>query len=52
VGFRDIRLCFDLETDAPAGKLESLIKLTQRCCVVYQTLQTPAKLTLSMRSIS
>ena len=50
VGFRDIRLHFDLDTDAPADKLESLIKLTERYCVVYQTLKTPAKLVLSVRS--
>jgi uncharacterized OsmC-like protein len=47
VGFRDIRLRFDLDTDAPADKLESLIKLTERYCVVYQTLKTPATLALS-----
>jgi uncharacterized OsmC-like protein len=51
VGFRDIRLRFDLETDAPADKLESLIKLTERYCVVYQTLRTPAKLALSVRTM-
>ncbi len=50
VGFRDIRLRFDLETDAPADKLESLIKLTERYCVVYQTLRTPANLALSLRT--
>jgi uncharacterized OsmC-like protein len=50
VGFRDIRLRFDLDTDAPADKLESLIKLTERYCVVYQTLRTPAKLDLSVRT--
>jgi uncharacterized OsmC-like protein len=48
VGFRDIRLRFDLQTDAPADKLESLVKLTERYCVVYQTLRTPAKLALSV----
>jgi len=48
VGFRDIRLRFDLDTDAPADKLESLVKLTERYCVVYQTLRTPAKLALSV----
>ena len=48
VGFRDIRLRFDLDTDAPADKLDSLIKLTERYCVVYQTLRTPAKLALSV----
>ena len=50
VGFRDIRLRFDLATDAPADKVESLIKLTERYCVVYQTLQTPANLALSVRT--
>jgi uncharacterized OsmC-like protein len=49
VGFRDIRLRFELDTDAPADKIESLIKLTERYCVVYQTLRTPAKLALSVR---
>jgi uncharacterized OsmC-like protein len=52
VGFRDIRLRFDLDTDAPADKVESLIKLTERYCVVYQTLRTPANLALSIGTIS
>lgn len=38
VGFTAIRLRFDLEASAPAEKLERLIELTQRYCVVYQTL--------------
>ena len=38
VGFKDIRLHFDLDTDADEGQLESLFKLTKRYCVVYQTL--------------
>jgi uncharacterized OsmC-like protein len=50
VGFRDIRLRFDLDTDAPADKVESLIKLTERYCVVYQTLARPANLALSVRT--
>jgi uncharacterized OsmC-like protein len=50
VGFRDIRLRFDLDTDAPAEKVESLIELTERYCVVYQTLKTPAQLALSVRT--
>ena len=48
VGFRDIRLRFDLDTNAPSDKLDSLIKLTERYCVVYQTLKTPANLALSV----
>ena len=38
VGFRAIRLSFELETTAAAEDLETLLKLTERYCVVYQTL--------------
>lgn len=38
VGFRAIRLTFDLDTDAPQEKLDQLLKLTERYCVVFQTL--------------
>ncbi len=50
VGFRDIRLSFELDTDAPQDKLDSLIKLTERYCVVFQTLRNPAKLGLTVRT--
>lgn len=40
VGFKDIRLSFDLDTDADNEQLETLRKLTERYCVVYQTLRT------------
>ena len=39
VGFAAIRLQFDLVTDAPREKLDQLLKLTERYCVVYQTLR-------------
>jgi uncharacterized OsmC-like protein len=39
VGFAQIRLRFDLDTDAPQDKLDQLLKLTERYCVVYQTLK-------------
>ncbi len=39
VGFREIRLRFDLDTDAPQDKLDQLLKLTERYCVVYQTIR-------------
>ena len=39
VGFRDIRLDFDLDTDASAEQLATLRRLTERYCVVYQTLR-------------
>src|SRR5262249_46943568 len=40
VGFAEIRLRFDVETDAPQEKLDQLLKLTERYCVVYQTLKS------------
>ena len=39
VGFSQIRLRFDLDTDAPQDKLDQLLKLTERYCVVYQTIK-------------
>jgi uncharacterized OsmC-like protein len=40
VGFKDIRLFFELDTDASADQLATLLKLTERYCVVYQTLRS------------
>ena len=40
VGFSAIRLTFDLTSSAPQDKLDKLLQLTERYCVVYQTLQT------------
>jgi uncharacterized OsmC-like protein len=40
VGFADIRLRFDVDTDVPQDKLDQLLKLTERYCVVYQTLKS------------
>ena len=48
VGFREIRLAFDLETDAPQDKIDTLIKLTERYCVIFQTLNKPPKLGLTI----
>jgi uncharacterized OsmC-like protein len=39
VGFAQIRLAFEVETDAPDDKLAQLLKLAERYCVVYQTLK-------------
>lgn len=47
VGFRDIRLTFDLDTDAPQDKLDTLFKLTERYCVIYQTLKNPPPVELA-----
>jgi uncharacterized OsmC-like protein len=52
VGFREIRLFFELESEASAEELETLMKLTERYCVVYQTLAagTPVSVTHTVRS--
>ena len=47
VGFRQIRLKFDLDSDASREQLASLIKLTERYCVVYQTLSKPAQISVT-----
>ncbi len=47
VGFRAIRLTFDLDTDAPQEKLDQLLKLTERYCVVFQTLNHKPELTVN-----
>lgn len=47
VGFRDIRLAFELDTDAGAEQIATLLKLTERYCVVYQTLRSSPPLELS-----
>jgi uncharacterized OsmC-like protein len=47
VGFQRIRLQFDLDTDAPADKVATLIRLTERYCVVYQTLRQSPEISVS-----
>jgi uncharacterized OsmC-like protein len=49
VGFAKIRLHFSLDTDAPQDKLDQLLKLTERYCVVYQTIKNgpPVDVTLA-----
>jgi uncharacterized OsmC-like protein len=48
VGFQAIRLRFDVETEAPQDKLDALLKLTERYCVVFQSLNTRPELTVSL----
>jgi uncharacterized OsmC-like protein len=52
VGFQQIRLRFDLDTDASEEQLATLVRLTERYCVVYQTLSQPAKIHVLHRVIS
>ena len=49
VGFERIRLRFDLDTDATAEQVATLFRLTERYCVVYQTLSRPAKIDVEYR---
>jgi uncharacterized OsmC-like protein len=44
IGFQEIRLKFDLDSEAPPEKIEKLIELTERYCVVYQTLKNSPRL--------
>lgn len=49
VGFREIRLTFDVDTDAPQEKLDQLLKLTERYCVVYQTIKAGPPVTVLLK---
>jgi uncharacterized OsmC-like protein len=49
VGFAAIRLSFDLDTDATLEQLATLLKLTERYCVVYQTLRSAPPIAISLR---
>ena len=47
VGFREIRLKFGLDTDEPQERIDSLLKLTERYCVVFQTINSKPALSVS-----
>lgn len=51
VGFAEIRLRFEVDTDAPQDKLDLLLKLTERFCVVYQTIRSGPKVSVSMKRV-
>ena len=48
VGFKSIRLKFDLDTDAPQDKIDQLMKLTERYCVVLQTIRNSVEASASV----
>jgi uncharacterized OsmC-like protein len=50
VGFQQVRLFFDLDTDASPDQLDTLIRLTERYCVVYQTLRQPPELSMAYQA--
>jgi uncharacterized OsmC-like protein len=51
VGFKQIRLRFEVETDAPQDKLDQLLKLTERYCVVYQTLKSGPPIEVGLQRV-
>ncbi len=51
VGFAEIRLRFDVDTEAPQDKLDLLLKLTERYCVVYQTIKNGPKMSVAMQRV-
>lgn len=50
VGFRDVRLTFELDTTADEEQVATLLKLTERYCVVLQTITTPPATSVSVRT--
>jgi len=51
VGFGSIRLAFELDTDADDEQLATLLKLTERYCVVLQTISTPPELSATVATV-
>jgi uncharacterized OsmC-like protein len=51
VGFAEIRLRFEVATSAGQDKLDLLLKLTERYCVVYQTIKNGPKVSVSMKRL-
>jgi uncharacterized OsmC-like protein len=51
VGFAQIRLRFDVDTDAPQDKLDQLLKLTERYCVVYQTIKAGPPVEVKLQKV-
>ena len=51
VGFARIRLHFDLDTDATVVQIATLLRLTERYCVIYQTLTNPPRIDISHETV-
>jgi len=52
VGFQSIRLVFTLDTDASEEQLDTLLRLTERYCVVYQTLSRPPAISVTRKHVT
>jgi uncharacterized OsmC-like protein len=50
VGLTDIALGFELDTPADAATVQKLLELTERFCVIYQTLKSPPQLSAQLRT--
>ena len=50
VGLTDIALTFELDTDADAATVQRLVQMSERFCVIYQTLRAPPRLTVTHRT--
>jgi uncharacterized OsmC-like protein len=51
IGFKEIRLFIDVDTDASAEQIETLVKLTKRYCVIFQTLQKAPAMTTTVNRV-
>jgi uncharacterized OsmC-like protein len=51
VGFKEIRLRFDIESDASSAELDQLIELTDRYCVIFQTMQHSPKTSVTLHRV-
>ncbi len=52
VGLSDIALRFELDTDADAATVQRLVEMSERFCVIYQTLRTPPQLSVTRRIVT
>jgi uncharacterized OsmC-like protein len=51
VGFKEIRLRFDVDTDAPKDQVDQLVALTEQYCVIFQTIQNSPKTSVSVNRV-
>src|SRR3546814_17117544 len=49
VGFRDIRIAFELDTEEPQERIDQLLKLTERVCVVLQNMDKPPSISAQLK---
>lgn len=51
IGFKEVRLRFEIDSDATDEQRATLLKLTERYCVIYQTLRNPLNLSSSLHTV-